>query len=170
VTPVSTPNSLQVLSVCNPLVRLRKFIVQGRNIARLSHSTINGTLALALLLCCSGADPSSLSESIASTSDGDACLTIRRRPVLEAEKMTTAATILPDAGRLLWLCERVDCGDHDGYVSELGVDDSHGNAEHAGDCTNRMPITFSNLAAQSGLRRPLPDAWYAGEERLATRP
>jgi hypothetical protein len=51
---------------------------------------------------------------------------------------------------------RVDCF---GYVSEetigimmdnvfeLGVDDSHGNVEHAGDCANRMPITFSNLSA-----------------------
>jgi hypothetical protein len=27
-------------------------------------------------------------------------------------------------------------------MAELGVDDSHGNAEHAGDCVNRMPITF----------------------------
>ena len=27
-------------------------------------------------------------------------------------------------------------------IAELGVDDSHGNAEHASDCVNRMPITF----------------------------
>jgi hypothetical protein len=27
-------------------------------------------------------------------------------------------------------------------IVELGVDGSRGNGEHAGDCVNRMPITF----------------------------
>jgi hypothetical protein len=41
-------------------------------------------------------------------------LTMRWRLLPEAEKMTTAAAILADVGRLLWQGERVDDGDHDG--------------------------------------------------------
>jgi hypothetical protein len=44
----------------------------------------------------------------------DASLTMRRRLGPETEKMTTAAAVLADAGRLLRLGERVNDGNRDG--------------------------------------------------------
>jgi hypothetical protein len=40
----------------------------------------------------------------------DVSLTTRRRPVPEAEKMTTAAAIPADASRLIWLGEQAAAG------------------------------------------------------------
>jgi hypothetical protein len=130
VTPVSTPKSLQVLKPVNlsytPYLATPDFFCRlVKKIDRTETHRWLDEVGIAVFAAPSRAHQSLSSLSAARrqpqcpsrrapspSTMADESFTLRPRAVPEAEKMTVAASILADAGQLLWLVERLDDGGH----------------------------------------------------------
>jgi hypothetical protein len=111
VNPVSTPKSLQVLLPLEPLIF---FVVRSRKLIGQSLAVTAAPPRAARSLCSLSAAQRQpqrpFRRAPLPSAMADASLMMRRRPVPEAEKMTRAASILADSGRLIWLGEQAAAG------------------------------------------------------------